>query len=480
MQKGNRPITAIIALAILRLRAAREDNYSRLRHSTRRIRPASAIGMVFMDEAFCREMPPEFRRGERQGAGGGMNFMEPPVPPLSASPVAEAAPPKIPTQRVIAAMVQKSKQVSDLIFSVGSLPLVELNGQLVPVEMPGLQKLKPADTGQIANDLIGANKLALQKLRDQGSCDISYSLPNLARFRVNIFVQRGTYAIVMRVIPTKIPVFADLNLPPQLADCVELRNGVVLVTGPTGSGKSSTLAAILNQINQEKAYHIITIEDPIEFLHNHKKSIIHQRELHSDTPSFALALRAALRQAPKVILVGEMRDRETIEIALEAAETGHLVFSTLHTIDASKTVERIIGAFPLGDQQQVRNRLAKSFRYFISQRLVPRKDGKGRLGVFEILKSTMRTREYIEKGDGEGKSLLDAMQDGSLEGMQHFDGELERYVRGGTIGMETALGYATNAGNFQLQLADFAEDARAQESAHAEKAGGKTEIEITR
>ena len=227
-----------------------------------------------------------------------------------------------------------------------------MNGQLVPVELPGLQKLKPADTGQVANDLIGSNKLALQKLRDQGSCDISYSLPNLARFRVNIFTQRGTCAIVMRVIPTKIPVFADLNLPPQLADCVELRNGVVLVTGPTGSGKSSTLAAILNQINDEKAYHIITIEDPIEFLHPHKKATIHQRELHSDTPSFALALRAALRQAPKVILVGEMRDRETIEIALEAAETGHLVFSTLHTIDASKTVERIIGAFPLGDQQQ--------------------------------------------------------------------------------------------------------------------------------
>ncbi|MGH9704750.1 MAG: type IV pilus twitching motility protein PilT, partial [Candidatus Acidiferrales bacterium] len=370
--------------------------------------------------------------------------MEPPAVPSASAP-GDASSPKIPTQQIIAAMVQKSKQVSDLIFSVGSLPLVELNGQLVPVEIPGLQKLKPADTGQVANDLIGANKLAVQKLRDQGSCDISYSMPHLARFRVNIFVQRGTYAIVMRVIPTKIPVFADLNLPPQLADCVQLRNGVVLVTGPTGSGKSSTLAAILNQINEEKAYHIITIEDPIEFLHNHKRSIIHQRELHSDTPSFALALRAALRQAPKVILVGEMRDRETIEIALEAAETGHLVFSTLHTIDASKTVERIIGAFPLGDQQQVRNRLSKSFRYFISQRLVPRKNGKGRLGVFEILKSTMRTREYIEKGEGEGKSLLDAMRDGSNEGMQHFDGELERMIRAGIIDMEMGLGYASNA-----------------------------------
>jgi twitching motility protein PilT len=232
---------------------------------------------------------------------------------------------------------------------------------------------------------------------------------------------------------------------------------VVLVTGPTGSGKSSTLAAILDLINDEKAYHIITIEDPIEFLHSHKKATIHQREIHSDTPSFALALRAALRQAPKVILVGEMRDKETIEIALEAAETGHLVFSTLHTIDASKTVERIIGAFPLSDQHVIRTRLAKAFRYIVSQRLMPRKDGEGRLAAIEILKTTMRTREYIEKGESEGKSLLDAMRDGSTEGMQEFDGELERMVREGMITLETAYAYASNAGNLRLQLADYSE-----------------------
>jgi twitching motility protein PilT len=214
----------------------------------------------------------------------------------------------------------------------------------------------------------------------------------------------------MRVIPKSIPTFAELKLPPQLADIANLKNGIVLITGPTGSGKSSTMAAVLDRINETKAYHIITIEDPVEFMHRHKRSIIHQRELHSDTPSFALALRAALRQAPKVILVGEMRDKETIEIALEAAETGHLVLSTLHTIDASKTVERVVGVFPMAEQHVIRNRLAKSFRYIISQRLLPAKDSKSRVAVLEILKATVRTREYLEKGEHEGKTLLDAMR----------------------------------------------------------------------
>jgi len=276
---------------------------------------------------------------------------------------------------------------------------------------------------------------------------------------VNIFVQRGSHAIVMRVIPKSIPSFADLKLPPQLGDIANLRNGIVLVTGPTGSGKSSTMAAILDRINETQAYHIITIEDPVEFMHRHKRSIIHQRELHSDTPSFALALRAALRQAPKVILVGEMRDKETIEIALEAAETGHLVLSTLHTIDASKTVERVVGVFPLAEQHIIRNRLAKSFRYIVSQRLIPLKDGGGRVAVLEVLKSTLRTREYLEKGEQEGKTLLDAMQDGDTEGMQHFDGNIENLVRTGTIDLETGLAYATNPGNLRLQLADLAEGA---------------------
>jgi twitching motility protein PilT len=284
---------------------------------------------------------------------------------------------------------------------------------------------------------------------------VSYSLPNEARFRVNVFMQRGSCAIVMRVIPGTIPDFTALSLPAELKEITTLRNGIVLVTGPTGSGKSSTLAAIIDRINQEQYYHILTIEDPIEFLHKHKNCVVHQRELHSDTPSFALALRAALRQAPKAILVGEMRDRETIEIALEAAETGHLVLSTLHTIDASKTVERVIGVFPQAEQHMVRTRLAKTFRYIISQRLIPRKDGGGRVAAMEILKSSLRTREYVERGEGEGKTLLDAMRSAGGEGMQHFDGEIEKLIRAGVITQEIGLAYATNAGNLRLELSDL-------------------------
>jgi twitching motility protein PilT len=283
-------------------------------------------------------------------------------------------------------------------------------------------------------------------------------LPGANRFRVNVFMQRGTCAVVMRVIPGKPPDFESLNLPAELGRIVELRNGIVLVTGPTGSGKSSTLAAIIDRINKEQCYHVLTIEDPIEFLHPHKNCIVHQRELHADTPSFALALRAALRQAPKVILVGEMRDRETIEIAMEAAETGHLVLSTLHTIDASKTVERIAGVFPMAEQHAVRNRLAKSFRYIVSQRLIPRKDGNGRVAAIEILKSTLRTREYVEKGEAEGKTLLDAMRVGGQEGMQHFDGEIDRMIRAGILDMDTGLAFSTNPGNLQLELSDLARE----------------------
>jgi twitching motility protein PilT len=353
-------------------------------------------------------------------------------------------------------MLRASTRVSDLIFSPGTLPHIEVSGELIPVKVTGLPPLSADDTRRLAEELIGGNQQALTALREQGSCDISYSLPGECRFRVNVFVQRGSHAIVMRVIPKSIPTFTELNLPEQLADIANLKNGIVLITGPTGSGKSSTMAAVLDRINETKAYHIITIEDPVEFMHRHKRSIIHQRELHSDTPSFSLALRAALRQAPKVILVGEMRDKETIEIALEAAETGHLVLSTLHTIDASKTVERVVGVFPLAEQHVIRNRLAKSFRYIISQRLLPARDGKRRVAVLEILKATVRTREYLEKGEHEGKTLLDAMRDGDTEGMQHFDGGIEQLIRAGIIDMETGLAYATNPGNLRLLLSDIA------------------------
>jgi twitching motility protein PilT len=367
-----------------------------------------------------------------------------------------AAPAPIPTPALLLAMLKTSSKVSDLFFTPGRPPLVEINGRLEPVSGPGLKALTPDDTRRIAAELIGNNKNAVATLRDSGSCDVSYSLPGASRFRVNVFMQRGSCAVVMRVIPSKIPDFATLNLPEELSRIAELRNGVVLVTGPTGSGKSSTLAAIIDYINQKHHYHILTIEDPIEFLHSHKNCIIHQRELHSDTPNFALALRAALRQAPKVILVGEMRDKETIEIAMEAAETGHLVMSTLHTIDASKTVERIVGVFPLAEQHAMRGRLAKSFRYIISQRLIPRKDEGGRIAAIEILKATLRTREYVEKGEAEGKTLLDAMRVGTTEGMQHFDGEIDRMIRAGVIDYEVGLAYATNPGNLRLELADFA------------------------
>jgi twitching motility protein PilT len=378
----------------------------------------------------------------------------PAAPVASAAP---AAPATVSTASLIASMLKASEKISDLIFSPGRAPQVEISGQLAQLKIPGVGMLSAEDTARIAADLIGRNEHAVGKLRSEGSCDISYSLPKISRFRVNIFTQRGSCAIVMRVIASDVPDFKALNLPEQMAEAANLAPGIVLVTGPTGSGKSSTLAALVNKINEEKACHIITIEDPIEFLHAHKRSTVHQRELHSDAPSFALALRAALRQAPKLILVGEMRDRETIEVALEAAETGHLVYSTLHTIDASKTVERIVGAFPLGDQNAVRMRLSKSFRYLISQRLIPRADGKGRVAAFEILKATLRTREYVQKGEGEGKTLLDAMREGSNDGMQCFDDEIEKLIRSGVIDIQTGLSYATNPGNLRLLLADLLE-----------------------
>src|SRR6202521_2364004 len=400
------------------------------------------------------------------------------LPPQSApaqAPVSPAVQRTIHTAQLVTAMLKANTQVSDLIFSPGRAPQIEVNGQLVELKYKGLECLSSQDTLTIAHDIMRKNETPVRKLEQDGSADLSYGVTGVARFRVNIFRQRGSCAIVMRVVPDKIPGFDELHLPLTLKEIVDLRNGVVLVTGPTGSGKSSTLAAILDKMNEEKAYHILTIEDPIEFLHRHKKATIHQRELHSDTPTFAMALRAALRQAPKVILVGEMRDRETIEIALEASETGHLLLSTLHTIDASKTVERIIGVFPTTDQHAVRTRFGKAFRFIISQRLLPKKDGQGRIAAIEILKSTLRTRDYVEKGEGERKTLLDAMRDGDTDGMQHFDGELEKLLRAGTIDFDTALAYSTNAGNFRLEVADFVEGQNAQKA--QEQA---TEVEIER
>ena len=359
---------------------------------------------------------------------------------------------------ILEAMLKMSDRVSDLNFSVGRPPQVEVDGQLIAVNFPGLPRLTPFQTETIALHMLRSDRELIRALLDTGSVDLSYSIPQKTRFRVNVFSQRGSYAIVLRVIPGGVPSLDSLGLPEEIKKISRLKNGVVLVTGPTGSGKSTTLAAIINQINQESAYHIVTIEDPVEYLHRHAKATINQREVGSDTKSFALALRAALRQAPKVILIGEMRDVETMEIALEAAETGHLVLSTLHTIDAAKTIDRIVGVFPKDQEQQIRTRFAQSFRYVISQKLIPKVAG-GRFPLLEILKSSMRTREYIMRGESEGRSLTDAMHDGSVDGMQAFDDELERLWTSRVISRETALAYASNPTNLALRLGEEAETA---------------------
>jgi len=359
----------------------------------------------------------------------------------------------IPTPVLLGGMLRASEKVSDLIFSPGRPPQVEIHGQLTAVEISGSGTLSPDDTRRLAADLIGNNKQAINTLREQGSCDVSYGLPGMARFRVNVFIQRGSCAIVMRVIPTVIPTLSSLRLPAQLEEATKVRNGIILVTGGTGSGKSSTLAALIDRINSQYCYHVVTVEDPIEFLHQHKKSTVHQRELHSDAPSFTMALRAALRQAPRVIMVGEIRDRETLEILLEAAENGHVVLSSMNTVDASKTVERIVVTFPPSEQQAVRERLAKTFRYIIAQRLIPPKNSGDRIAVVEILKSNSRTRDCVEQGERPGHTLLDAIKASENEGLQHFDGEIAKLVRSGVVDPETGLCFASNATVLGQELA---------------------------
>jgi twitching motility protein PilT len=358
------------------------------------------------------------------------------------------------THDLLEAMLRANRQISDLIFSPGRPPQIEVHGQLIPVQAPGLESLTPDDTRRIASDLIGNNKQAINILREQGSCDISYGLPGIARFRVNVFIQRGSCAVVMRVIPTTIPDFAALNLPVQLKEIANLRKGIVLVAGPRGSGKSSTLATLLDCINEQQICHIITIEDPIEFLHKHKRATIHQRELHIDTPSFAIAMRAALRQAPKVILVGELRDRETTEKVIEAAEAGHIVLSTVNSVNAAKTIERLAG-FSGEEQKSIRSRLSKNLSYIISQRLLPRKGGHGRIAAIELFKLTPRTAGAVECGDSAGHDLLEAIKSGSAEGMQHFDAEIEKLVRAGIVDAQVALAHANDVQGLKQALSDF-------------------------
>ncbi|HVR70062.1 MAG TPA: PilT/PilU family type 4a pilus ATPase [Vicinamibacteria bacterium] len=352
---------------------------------------------------------------------------------------------------MLVSMLDAAPGISDLNLSVGRPPQVEVDGELRPVAFAGLERLMPYQTELIVLRLLAGKRDLAEKLVKTGSVDLSYSLARRTRFRVNVFSQRGSYSIVLRVIPNTVPTVEELGLPAQVNEIAAERNGIVLVTGPTGSGKSTTLAAIINKLNREKPIHIITIEDPIEYLHPHSVATVNQREVGADTQTFALALRAALRQAPKVILVGEMRDVETISIALEASETGHLVLSTLHTIDAAKTVDRIVGVFPKNEERQIRTRFAQAFKWVVSQRLVPRQGG-GRMALCEIMRSSSRTREYVQEGEREGKSLLDAMADGALEGMQTFDSELERLINAGQIDRETGLSYSTNRTNLQLRL----------------------------
>ena len=343
------------------------------------------------------------------------------------------------TEELLTAMLQANSRISDFIFSPGRTLQVQVSGEFIAAELPGLRVFTADDTRRVASDLIGSNKAAIAMLREQGYCDVSYGLPGLARFRVNIFIQRGSCAVVMRVIPTVVPDFETLALPSQLREIAALRDGLVLLTGPRGAGKSSTLAALLDHINATQICHIITIEDPIEFLHNHKKATVHQRELHSDTPSVSHAMRAALRQSPNVIAVGELKDRETMELALEAAETGHLVLSTLKTLDARQTVERFLGAFPASEQAATRERLARMLRYVISQRLVPRQEGSARVAVFELLKAGSKVLDGILRGNARKTEAARRTAD-----LEDFDSEIEKLVQAGIVSPEIALAHAVD------------------------------------
>ncbi|HSF33667.1 MAG TPA: PilT/PilU family type 4a pilus ATPase [Candidatus Tectomicrobia bacterium] len=356
---------------------------------------------------------------------------------------------------ILSRMLQSHDNVSDLNFTVAKPPQVEASGELTSVTVDArLEKLTPFQTETLALHLMQCDRRLSQLLISQGSCDCSYALIGKARFRVNVFQQRNSYSIVLRKLSTEILTIDDLNLPPIFHQMAQEKNGLILVTGATGSGKSTTLAALIDEMNQEKAIHIVTLEDPIEFVHPHKKATINQRELASDFDTFANGLRAALRQAPKVILVGEMRDRETVEIALSAAETGHLVLSTLHTIDAGQTITRILGMFDKDEEKLMRIRLANTLRWIVSQRLLPKIGGE-RIAALEIMGTNLRVKESVLNGESEGKTFYEIIEASEPFGMQTFDQSILKLFQAGAISEDTALAYASHKSVTRRGIDDF-------------------------
>lgn len=346
----------------------------------------------------------------------------------------------------MARMLDAYDNVSDLNVTVGKPFQVETAGELSVVDMdPPFHEITPFQAEIFALNLINQNRRLTETLLLEGSCDSSYELPGKARFRINIFSQRGNYSIVLRKLATKIPTCQELGIPDSFMEMAEEKNGIILITGATGCGKSTSLAAILNEINDAKSVHIVTLEDPVEFDHPHKKSTFNQREMGEDFDTFSTGLRAALRQAPKVILVGEMRDRVTLDIALSAAETGHLVLSTLHTVDAGQTINRIIGMFPPEEENQIRTRLADMVRWIVCQRLLP-KVGGGRVAAFEIMRTNLRVKDAILHGESEGKTFYDIIQAGKAFGMTTFDDYIVGLYEQGFITQETAIAYSSRKG----------------------------------
>ena len=353
---------------------------------------------------------------------------------------------------LLTGMLQSGEGISDLLFISGKPPLVESDGRLngFSIDGPG-SVLTPLFIEQLAGHIMNGSEPLKMEFAATGSCDCSYAIENLARFRVNIFKQNGRHAVVMRKLQSEVPTLEKLGLPPIFREIVKEKNGIILITGGTGTGKTTTLAAMLNELNHTQEIHIVTLEDPIEFFHSHGKAAISQRELSKDFPSFADGLRAALRQAPKAILVGEIRDPETLEIAMTASETGHIVFSTLHTINAGQTISRIIGMFPREEEQQLRQRLSETLRYVVSQRLV-NKIGGGRLLVTEIMGNNLRTRETIIYGESENKSFSEIIEAGSTLGWHTFDQSLIAAYQAGIVTEETAMLSCTNKGRVRREL----------------------------